>query len=319
MSTDRGRDLTLNVLFAAQPKSWAEYEAPLRSAFAKAGIDAVLSTDIAPADVDYIVYAPNGPVTDFTPFTKLKAVLSLWAGVETMVHNPTLTAPLCRMVDHGLTESMVEWVTGHVLRYHLDMDRFVAGQDGVWRAGTAAPLARDRKVCVLGLGVLGAGCAQALARLNFDVHGWARGPKTVDGVTCHHGEDGLKDALRDADMVALLLPDTAATENVLNAERMALMRRGGFVVNPGRGPLIDDAALIAALDGGQLAHATLDVFRVEPLPEDHPFWAHPKVTVTPHIAAETKATTASEVIAENIVLGEAGQPFVHVVDRAAGY
>jgi len=309
----------VNVLFSAQPKSWAEYEVPLRAAFAKAGIDAQLSTEFAPQDVDYIVYAPNGPVTDFTAFTKLKAVLSLWAGVETMVDNPTLKVPLCRMVDHGLTESMVEWVTGHVLRYHLGMDQFIAVQDGVWRAGTAAPLARDRKVCVLGLGALGAACAQSLARLNFDVHGWARSAKSVEGVTCHHGEAGLSDALDGADFAVLLLPDTPATENVLNAERIALMRRGGFVVNPGRGPLIDDGALVVALDCGQLAHATLDVFREEPLPEGHAFWVHPNVTVTPHIAAETKATTASDVIAENIVRGEAGEPFAHVVDRAAGY
>ena len=309
----------INVLFSALPKSWAEYEAPLRAAFAQAGIDALLGTEFAPEDVDYIVYAPNGPITDFGPFTKLKAVLSLWAGIETMVDNPTLKVPLCRMVDHGLTESMVEWVVGHVLRYHLGMDQFVAAQDGVWRAGTAAPLARDRKVCVLGLGALGAACAQALARLNFEVHGWARSPKTVEGVICHHGAAGLDDALSGADMVALLLPDTPATENVMDAERIALMQRGGFMVNPGRGPLVDDNALIAALDSGQLAHATLDVFRVEPLPEEHPFWAHPKVTVTPHIAAETKATTASEVIVENVRRGEGGEPFLHVVDRAAGY
>lgn len=309
----------VNVLFSAKPASWDEYEAPLRAAFEKAGIDAQLGTDLPPEDVDYIVYAPSGPVSDFTPFTKLKAVLSLWAGVETMVDNPTLHVPLCRMVDHGLTESMVEWVTGHVLRYHLGMDRFITAQDGVWRAGTAAPLARDRKVCVLGLGALGSACAQSLVHLNFEVHGWSRSPKTVEGVTCHHGDAGLRDALADADMVALLLPDTPATESVLNAESISFMRRGGFVVNPGRGPLIDDDALLAALDSGQLAHATLDVFRVEPLPKDHPFWAHPKVTVTPHIAAETKASTASEVIAENIRRGEAGKPFLHLVDRQAGY
>ncbi|MEP3347367.1 MAG: glyoxylate/hydroxypyruvate reductase A [Litoreibacter sp.] len=309
----------INVLFLAPPKNWVQYEAPLRAAFAKAGIHADLRVEFDPSDVDYVVYAPNGGQADFTPFTKLKAVLSLWAGVETMVDNPSLRVPLCRMVDHGLTESMVEWVTGQVLRYHLGMDQFVAAQDGVWRAGTAAPLARDRKVCVLGLGALGMACAKALSALNFDVHGWARSAKSCEGMTCHFGEDGLRGALSGADMVALLLPDTPATENVLNAERMALMAKGGFIVNPGRGPLIDDDALLAALDSGQLAHATLDVFRIEPLPEAHPFWVHPKVTVTPHIAAETKATTASEVIAQNVVLGEAGEPFLHVVDRAAGY
>lgn len=309
----------INVLFSALPNRWDEYEAPLRAALSKAGIDAALGTGFEPGDVDYIVYAPNGPVTDFTPFTRLKAVLSLWAGVETMVGNTTLNVPLCRMVDFGLTESMVEWVTGHVLRYHLGMDQFILSQDGIWRTGVGAPLARDRKVCVLGLGALGTACARSLVGLNFDVHGWARSPKSVEGVVCHDGAEGLRDALAGADMVVLLLPDTPATENVLNAEHIALMKRGACVVNPGRGPLIDDDALLAALESGQLAHATLDVFRVEPLPEAHPFWAHPKVTVTPHIAAETKASTASEVIAENIRRGEAAEPLLHVVDRAAGY
>lgn len=309
----------VNVLFSAKPTRWAEYERPLKAALSEAGIDGALSTDFPPEDVDYIVYAPNGPVTDFIPFTRLKAVLSLWAGVETMVDNPTLKVPLCRMVDHGLTESMVEWVTGHVLRQHLGMDYFIHHQDGIWRPEQTAPLARDRKVCVLGLGALGAACAQAMAALNFKVHGWARSSKDIPNVICHHGDAGISEALRDADMVVLLLPDTAATENVLNAERMALLARGAAIVNPGRGPLIDDDALLAALDSGQLGHATLDVFRVEPLPQEHPFWTHPKVTVTPHIAAETKAVTASQVIAQNIVNGEAGQPFIHVVDRAAGY
>jgi glyoxylate/hydroxypyruvate reductase A len=117
----------------------------------------------------------------------------------------------------------------------------------------------------------------------------------------------------------LLLPDTPATQNILNAETLAQMPKGAFIINPGRGPLIDDDALMATLDQGQIAHATLDVFRVEPLPADHPFWAHPKITVTPHIAAETRAITASQVIVENMRRGEAGEPFINLVDRAVGY
>ena len=122
-----------------------------------------------------------------------------------------------------------------------------------------------------------------------------------------------------ADLLILLLPRTAETENLLNADRLALMPEGAVIINPGRGPLIDDDALIAALDAGRIAHATLDVFRVEPLPPDHPFWAHPKVTVTPHIAADTRADSAAKVVAENIRRGEAGEPFLHLVDRARGY
>jgi glyoxylate/hydroxypyruvate reductase A len=149
-----------------------------------------LTTEASPEEVDYIVYAPNSGLTDFTPFTRLKAVLNLWAGVEDVTGNPTLKVPLARMVDDGLTEGMVEWVTGHVLRHHLGMDTHIHGQDGVWRAGSAPPLARDRTVAVLGLGVLGAACAQALAALNFRVLGWSRSPKAIEGVETAHGRMG---------------------------------------------------------------------------------------------------------------------------------
>mgnify|MGYP000079564256 CR=1 FL=1 len=133
------------------------------------------------------------------------------------------------------------------------------------------------------------------------------------------GQEKLLAALRGAEIVVLLLPDTPDTVNVLDAEALGVLEHGAKVINPGRGPLIDDDALLAALDSGQVGGATLDVFRVEPLPAEHPYWAHPNVTVTPHIASETRADTASEVIAENIRRAEAGEPLLFVVDRAAGY
>jgi glyoxylate/hydroxypyruvate reductase A len=119
--------------------------------------------------------------------------------------------------------------------------------------------------------------------------------------------------------VVLLLPNTPETENVMDARTLALLAPGAVLINPGRGTLIDDGALLAALDSGPIGHATLDVFRQEPLPPEHPFWAHPKVTVTPHIASETRPETAAEVIAENVRRGEAGEPFLHLVDRDRGY
>jgi glyoxylate/hydroxypyruvate reductase A len=309
-----------NILFAARSERWDQYETPLRQALSDVGLgDALLTTEAAPETVDYIVYAPNSNVQDFTPYTRLKAVLNLWAGVEDVVGNPTLNVPLARMVDEGLTDGMVEWVTGHVLRHHLGMDTHIHGQDGVWRAGSAPPLARDRTVAILGLGTLGSACARALATLNFRVLGWSRSAKDVDGVQTFHGSEGLKDVLHRAEIVVLLLPDTPATENTLDAEALALMPTGAVIINPGRGPLIDDDALLSALDAGQIGHATLDVFRTEPLPPEHPFWAHPRVTVTPHIASETRAPSAARVIAENIRRGEAREPFLHLVDRSLGY
>lgn len=314
--------MTANVLFAATKTRWAEYEAPLRRALAAAGVRARLapetSSEMPPEAVDYIVYAPSSAVQDFTPFTRLKAVLNLWAGVEHVAPNPTLKVPLARMVDHGLTQGMVEWVTGHVLRHHLGMDAQIRGQDGRWEP-VVPPLAQDRPVTVLGLGVLGRACAEALAGLGFPVTGWARSPRQLPGITCLHGPDGLAQALGRAQILVLLLPDTPATRDILDARTIALLPRGAVVINPGRGTLIDEAALLAALDAGHLAHATLDVFRTEPLPPEHPFWAHPRVTVTPHIASETRAETAAQVIAENIRRGEAGAPFLHLVDRENGY
>jgi glyoxylate/hydroxypyruvate reductase len=155
----------------------------------------------------------------------------------------------------------------------------------------------------------------ALRGLGFPVVLWGRTAKPG----CQHGEDGLASALATAQIVVTLLPKTPETENLLDARRLAMLPRGAVILNPGRGALIDDAALLAALDAGHIGHATLDVFRVEPLPADHPFWAHPKVTVTPHIAADTRADSASRVIAENVRRGEAEEPLLHLVDRTRGY
>lgn len=310
--------MTANILFAARPDSWVEYEQPLRTALEKTGVSYSLSTEFPPEEVDYIIYAPNSEVQDFTPFTRAKAVLNLWAGVEHVAPNPTLDIPLARMVGGGLTEGMVEWVTGHTLRHHLGMDAHIVNPSNHWKP-SPPPLAYERSVTILGLGELGRACATALAGLGFAVSGWSRSPKMIEGVTCHHGDSGLKDAIQDAEIIILLLPNTSATENTLNAETLALTAPGAFVINPGRGTLIDDDALLAALESGQIAHATLDVFRKEPLPADHPYWSHPKVTVTPHIASDTRPGPASEVIAENVRRGEEGAPFLHLVDRSAGY
>ncbi|MCX7567803.1 glyoxylate/hydroxypyruvate reductase A [Sulfitobacter sp. F26169L] len=308
----------INILFAARPERWTAYEQPLRDALQAAGITAHLAEEITPAEVDYIIYAPNSDLQDFTPYTRAKAVLNLWAGVERITDNKTLRIPLARMVDPGLTKGMVEWVTGHVLRYHLGMDAHIVNPAHEWHV-TTPPLAHERNVVILGLGALGTACADALLGLGFRVTGWSRSPKNVKGVDCLHGDAGLSQALNRGEIVVTLLPDTPATTDIINAQTLAQMPRGAFLINPGRGPLIDDDALIAALDNGQLAHATLDVFRTEPLPQTDPYWAHPRVTVTPHIAAATRDKTASEQLVENIRRGEAGEPFINLVDRKLGY
>jgi len=309
----------MTLVHFAAPSLWDEYRDTLPRALAEAGVTATVSPNAPdPAAVDYIIYAPSAPLQDFAPFTRTKAVLSLWAGVERIVGNATLTQPLCRMVDPGLTEGMVEWVVGHALRHHLGMDRHIVNPGHVWDP-TCPPLARERPIAMLGLGALGLAAARALQALNFSVTGWSRSAKDIPGMATEHGTGGLARVLSTAQIVVTLLPKTPETENLLNTRTLALLPKGAVILNPGRGPLIDDTALLAALDSDQIGHATLDVFRQEPLPQDHPFWAHPRVTVTPHIAADTRAFSASRVIAENIRRGEAGEPFLHLVSRALGY
>ena len=310
--------MTIKILFSANEENWKRYKAPLQDALDDKSLDYELGTNIPPSEVDYIIYAPSSYLQDFSPYTKLKAVLNLWAGVEGVTNNKTLKVPLARMVDSGLTDGMVEWVTGHTLRHHLGIDKHIHGQDGIWRS-YVPPLAKDRIITILGLGTLGTACGIALKRLGFNVRGWSRREKSVDGILCFYGDEQIDSSLMDADIVVLLLPDTPLTQNILNQHTLNLLKRGAFVLNPGRGPLIDDDALLVALDSGQIEHATLDVFRIEPLPKNHQYWSNNKVTVTPHKASETRPITASQVIAMNIKRAENGQKLLYLVDRENGY
>ena len=310
--------MTIKILFSANEENWKRYKAPLQDALDDKSLDYELGTTITPSEVDYIIYAPSSSLQDFSPYTKLKAVLNLWAGVEGVTNNKTLKVPLARMVDSGLTDGMVEWVTGHTLRHHLGIDKHIHGQDGIWRS-YVPPLAKDRVITILGLGTLGTACGIALKRLGFNVRGWSRREKRVDGIICFYGDDQVDSSLMDADIVVLLLPDTPLTQNILNQHTLNLLKRGAFVLNPGRGPLIDDDALLTALDTGQIEHATLDVFRIEPLPKNHQYWSNNKVTVIPHKASETRPRTASQVIAMNIKRAENGQKLLYLVDRENGY
>ncbi len=309
----------MRVLFAAGAARWPQWEKPLKRALAEAQLEAELVLASEPAHVDAILYAPTGTIEpDFRPFTRCRLVQSLWAGVERIVKNPTLRQPLARMVDPGLTQGMVEYVAGHVLRMHLGIDAILASQNGHWHP-VVPPLASERPVALLGLGVLGSANASALVQLGFPVLGWARRPKDIPGVTCFTGEDGLREVLSRAQIVVTLLPATAETENLLDARRLSWLPMGAMLLNPGRGVLIDDDALLEALASGRIAQATLDVFRVEPLPPEHPFWSHPKVTVTPHVAAETRPESASRVVAENLRRLRDGLVPLYLVDRKAGY
>ena len=196
----------INILFAAITERWDQYQQPLKKELDLIGLEYKLSEKLPPSEVDYIIYAPNSSIKDFSVFTNLKAVLNLWAGVEDVVNNKTLKVPLARMVDEGLTQGMKEWVLGHVMRYHLGIDLHIFGQDGQWRDWSTPPLASDRNVTVLGLGALGAECANELAKVGFKVRGWSLSKKSLCNVTCHHGSEGLEKSLFDSEIVVLLLP-----------------------------------------------------------------------------------------------------------------
>ena len=310
----------IHVYFAGHPKSWPTYQPLLAEGLSAAGLQATVSNEAPdPAAVDFIVYSPDGPLQDFGPFTKAQAVLSLWAGVERVVSNPTLTQPLCRMVDPGLTHGMTEWVVGNVLRYHLGLDAHVTVQDGSWRDHLVPPLAADRCVGILGMGALGAASGRALATLGFEVLGWSRRRKRIARIASYSGDKGLATVLSRAEILVLLLPQTPQTTGIINAATLMRMPKGAMLLNPGRGPLVDDAALLGALDRGHIAHATLDVFAKEPLPKVHPYWAHPKVTVTPHVASVTRAPSAVQAIVQNIARAVAGEPLLNQVNPKTGY
>ncbi|MDP5306771.1 2-hydroxyacid dehydrogenase [Paracoccus spongiarum] len=302
----------MRVLFAAPAPMWAEWAPALTAACPE--MDLRRSGD--PAGFDAIIYAPGGEIEDLSPYVRARLVQSLWAGVERIVTNPSLTQPLARMVDPGLSRGMAEYCTGWVMRAHLGMDRYA--QDGIWRNGQVPPLAGDRRVTILGMGELGRAVAAMLAPIGFRLTGYSASGRAVDGVRSLGGDDPGA-ALDGAEILVSLLPDTPATRNLLDAGRLSRLARGAWIINPGRGTLIDEAALISALDDGHLGHAVLDVFRTEPLPPGHPFWAHPGVTVTPHIAADTRPETAAPVVADNLRRAMAGRPVRHLVDRVRGY
>lgn len=272
------------------------------------------------ADYDYaIVWQP--PVGVLKTFPNLKGILSLGAGVDGILSDTDLpeNVPVVRLVDRCLTEGMSEYVIYWTLHYHRKMDVYLNWvNQGIWKKMRQIDT-RERKVGFLGLGELGSDAAKKLAALHFDVAGWSRSPKDIPGITSYHGAEGLKDFLARTEILVVLLPLTEATRGIVNAELLAGLPEGATVINCARGAHVVDDDLIAALDSGHLRAATLDVFHVEPLPAGHPYWSHPKVTVTPHMASLTVASSAADWMAENINLIEAGKAPLNTVDVKKGY
>jgi len=274
--------------------------------------------DPAAVDVALCWLPPTGWLATMP---NLKMVHSLGAGVDHILLDTAYPAqvPLVRLVDPYMTRAMTEFVTFQVLRLHLKEPTYRRQQQAALWKPYAPPRASERKVGILGLGELGAASATALAGLGFDVAGWSRTPKALDGVTCFAGDDGLDAFLARTEILVCLLPLTAATEGILGAKNFARLPRGAGIINVGRGRHVVEADLLAALDSGHLSEAVLDVFPKEPLAADHPFWKHERVVVTPHVAALTNPGTASLVVAENLRRLVQGEAWPDRVDIASGY
>lgn len=276
--------------------------------------------DVGNADeVTYaLVWKP--PAGFFSQFRNLKLVTNLGAGVDSLVGRDDLPPiPISRLSDPGMVSLMSSYVSFAVIRYARDIPIFEQAQrQREWRYVHPRALS-SIKVGVLGLGELGAPAATALAQAGFNVRGWARSPKSLPGVACFAGPDALPRFLADSEIVVVMLPLTPQTRGLLGAREIALLPKGAKLINVSRGAVVDETAMIAALQSGQLGGATLDVFTVEPLPKDHVLWRMENVLITPHLASITVPEAAARDVAESIRRVRAGLEPLHRTDPGRGY
>jgi glyoxylate/hydroxypyruvate reductase len=277
-----------------------------------------------PADIAYAAAwrAPHGL---FAGFPGLNAIFNLGAGVDHLLGDPSLPdVPVARAVHPDLTMRMTEYVVLHVLMHHRRQRLYDAQQRARLWLGHDQPAASEVAVGVMGLGAIGRDAAEVLRRIGFRTAGWSRTPRDIAGVETFHGSEGLDRFLARTEILVCLLPHTAATEGILNLALLRKLKRDGalgaaYLINAGRGMLQIDADVLAALDEGTLAGASLDVFPTEPLLADSPLWLHPKVTVTPHNAGDLAPAELVRGVLRQIERLEQGLPLEHVVDRIRGY
>jgi glyoxylate/hydroxypyruvate reductase len=276
-------------------------------------------------DIEYAAaWLPPANVLKGLP--NLKVIYSLGAGVDAILKDPTLPGniPIVRVNDDDLTKRMTEYVVLHVLLHHRQQRRIDENQKlRVWD-NFPTHAASALSVGIMGLGVMGQDSALRLRDLGFQVAGWSRNRKSIPGVECFAGASGFDAFLARTDILISLLPATAETDGIINRSTIRkLSRRGPFdapiVINAGRGRQQVASDIVKCLDNGELFAATLDVFAVEPLPADDPLWAHPRVTVTPHIAADSDPEVICAYVAAQIERHKAGLPLINLVDRARGY
>ncbi|MBT9551589.1 MAG: glyoxylate/hydroxypyruvate reductase A [Hydrogenophaga sp.] len=272
----------------------------------------------APQADHAVVWAPPQQFLDEQQ--ALKGLFNIGAGVDALLR---LRLPpgvkVVRLDDAGMSVQMAEYVCHAVIRHFREFDGYEADvKAGKW--SYRKPRERqDFPVGVMGLGVLGVRVAQALRVFEFPVHGWSRTPKAIEGVVTHSGEAGFQTFLSSCRVLVNLLPLTPDTKDILNRDTLGRLKPGAYLINVARGAHLVEADLLALLESGHMASATLDVFRTEPLPAGHPFWSHPKITITPHTSARTLRDESIAQIAGKIRALDAGQPVAGVVDPVRGY
>ena len=269
--------------------------------------------DPAEIEVAAIAGLPHGKLK---LFPNLRLIISLTAGIDMLIADPELPdVPIVRAAEDNGDPMIDEFALLHVLRHHRELPALALAQQRSEWLRLKPKHAHERPVGVMGLGAIGLSVAQILKRHGFDVAGWVRSPRQADGIAIFHGREQLPSFLARSEIVVNLLPLTAETKGILNAETFAQMPKGAAVINLGRGPHVEEADLMAALDSGHLRAATLDVFPVEPLPGDSPLWRHPKITVTPHVSRRIFPSNLAPRVCGAIRRLRAGEPLQHVVDR----
>tara|TARA_R110002020_G_scaffold431408_1_gene641427 strand:- start:2351 stop:3286 length:936 start_codon:yes stop_codon:yes gene_type:complete len=298
-----------------------------QAALAEALPQATVLTSEAPAGerkgADYLAVW-KAPAHLLQEQDQLKGIINLGAGVDYLLKTPGLPSdvPIVKLRDAGMGELMADYALYGVLHFYRSMDRYSEQQQSAtWKPQEVVDKSQW-PVGVLGLGAIGSFVASALQQAGFPVLGWSRSPKQISGVDCFHGDDGLSELLGQVQSLITILPDTAATQHILNAKRLAQLPQGASVINPGRGSLIDERALLEALGSGNqpghLRGALLDVFHEEPLPTDNPLWKHPKVIVTPHMAAPTPLNDAIDQVIAYLHAFESGEQ-LSTINPEAGY
>ncbi|MBI5580267.1 MAG: glyoxylate/hydroxypyruvate reductase A [Deltaproteobacteria bacterium] len=285
------------------------------------GLDLRVWPETGPADEIEFILCWKHPLGELKKYPNLKCIASLGFGVDHILRDPDLPpgVSIARLVDEFMVHAMSEYILTAVLCHTRQFDRFQQDQfQKKWQ--TRRPLRpQNVRVGIMGLGHLGADAARLLRLLGFQVSGWSRTPKHVEGITAWAGPDAMEEFLAQANVLVCLLPLTRATQGILNSRTFTRLPEGAYLINAARGEHLVEADLLAALDSGHLSGACLDVFREEPLPESHPFWSHPRITVTPHSASLTDPRTVAPQIVENYRRVRSGLAPRHVIDIEKGY